>query len=67
MELFGMQSLHDVPIQDNIPDNVKMLHLERRTEIFNKVMDLVLRKTFIPPLKEDTEVCSMEEHPCKPE
>ncbi|XP_062608458.1 uncharacterized protein LOC134270281 [Saccostrea cucullata] len=78
MELFRMQNLHDFPIHDSIPDNVKMLHLGRRSETFNKVMDLVLKKTFIPPLQQDTEdngqprpgslivqVCAGNMNPCQ--
>lgn len=60
MELFGIQNLHESPIHDSIQDNVKMLHLERRGDSFNNVMDLVMRKTFIPPLQQDTEVWYMK-------
>lgn len=57
MELFGMQNLNDIPVHDCIPPNVRMVHMERRNDIFNKVMDLVMTRIFMPPLKQDTEVC----------
>lgn len=76
MACFGMQNLNDTPIQDSIPGSVKMLHLEKRSEVFNDVMDLVLRKTFIPSLQQDTEengqpgsllvqVCAGNMSPCQ--
>ena len=48
MNKFRMAELHDAPIHELIPDNIRFLHNESKTEIYDGIMDEIITELFIP-------------------